>query len=127
MQKLGFETVFPIWKEDTTDLIHQFIDDGFKAVTVCVKDDPLEKDFVGRVIDKSFIDELPKQVDPCGENGEFHTFVYDGPIFSSPIPFKKGDIVYREYDSPSQPDGDVHQPENSKMGFWFCDLMPIIE
>ena len=126
MEKLGFESVFPIWKEDTTDLIHQFIDEGFKAITVCFKDDLLGKDFVGRVINKSFIDELPKRVDPCGENGEFHTFVYDGPIFSSSIPFKKGNIVYREYDSPSQPDSDVHQPENSKMGFWFCDLLPKI-
>lgn len=127
MQQLGFETVFPIWGEDTTNLIHQFMDDGFKAITVCVKDDSLGKEFAGRVIDKDFLKELPHQVDPCGENGEFHTFVYDGPIFSSPIPFKKGDIVYREYDSPSQSGGDVHQPENSKIGFWFCDLLPITE
>ena len=124
MQQFGFETVFPIWNEDTTKLIHRFIGDGFKAITVCVKDDPLGKDFTGRVIDTSFLNDLPDQVDPCGENGEFHTFVYAGPIFSSPIPFKKGDIVYREYDSPSQSDGDVHQPENSKMGFLFCDLLP---
>lgn len=75
---------FPLWKRDTTELIHEFIDLGFKTITVCVKAELLDQSFVGRVIDKTFLEELPPHVDPCGENGEFHTFVYDGPIFRNP-------------------------------------------
>lgn len=122
MENLGFEAVFPIWQNDTTELIHQFIDDGFKAITVCIKSDLLDKSFIGRVIDQDFVNDLPKNVDPCGENGEFHTFVYDAPFYSSPVPFQKGEIVYREYDAPKSDDGHSKETDPSKMGFWFCDL-----
>ncbi len=122
MKSLGFEAAFPIWKKDTTKLIRQFIDDGFKAITVCIKSDLLDKRFVGRVIDHDFVNDLPENVDPCGENGEFHTFVYDAPFYSSPIPFNKGEIIYREYDAPKSDDGHSKESDLSKMGFWFCDL-----
>jgi len=127
MHECGFESVFPIWKEDTRILIRNFIDDGFKAITVCVKENLAGKEFAGRVIDGEFINDLPDDVDPCGENGEFHTFVYDGPIFSNPVPFKKGELTFREYDAPKEDeslDGHSKETDPKKMGFWFCDLLP---
>jgi uncharacterized protein (TIGR00290 family) len=127
MKKAGLEPHFPIWKKETRRLIKQFIDDGFKAVVVCAKSEKLDRSFAGRRIDYNFLNDLPEDVDPCGENGEFHTFVYDGPIFSSSIAFKKGELIYREYDAP-KPDeqNDGHPVKNNlqKMGFWFCDLIP---
>lgn len=115
VQKCGFEAVFPIWKNDTSILMRQFIDDGFKAVAVCTSAEKLDKRFCGREIDEDFIEDLPDEVDVCGENGEFHTFVYDGPIFKNPVPFKKGEVHYREYDSPGQP--------GETSGFWYCELL----
>lgn len=124
----GFTAHFPIWKRDTTELIHEFIDLGFKTIVVCVKAELLDESFTGRVIDRDFLKDLPETVDPCGENGEFHTFVFDGPIFSSPVPFEVGEKVYREYRAPKSAD-DVCKPgDHAKplgMGFWFCDLVPV--
>lgn len=119
---------FPIWKRDTTELIHEFIDLGFKTITVCVKSELLDQSFVGRVIDKDFLKDLPSNVDPCGENGEFHTFVFDGPLFKQPIPFTLGEKVFREYQAPKDQDdncfsGTANRP--ASMGFWFCDLLPV--
>lgn len=127
MEESGFETLFPIWQRDTKELIGRFIDDGFKAIVVCAKSEKLDKSFAGRLIDQSFLDDLPDDVDPCGENGEFHTFVYDGPLFSKPVPFSKGELIYREYNSPdSDKNRDDHSivKESQKTGFWFCDLLP---
>lgn len=113
MKKLGFDCLFPIWKRDTRDLLHNFIDFGFKAITVCVND-VLGEDFLGREIDAEFINNLPSSVDPCGENGEFHTFCYDGPIFKDPVNFNLGEKVKRSYPNPAG-DGEVN--------FWFVDLV----
>ncbi len=115
LSKIGISTVFPLWKKNTKALITEFLDLGFKAVIVCASAKYFSEDFVGKTITKSLIENLPKDVDPCGENGEFHTFCYDGPIFKSPIPFTIGDKVYREYDTPNA--------KNEKTGFWFCDLI----
>ncbi len=117
----GIQCVFPIWKKDTKELIREFISAGFKAIIVCINEKFLDKSFCGRIIDKDFCNDLPSTVDSCGENGEFHTFVYDGPIFNKPIPFKKAEIVYREYHAPKNPDGYVQQP-GKNYGFYFCDL-----
>jgi uncharacterized protein (TIGR00290 family) len=76
---------FLLWKIDTTKLVEEFNRLGFKSIVVCVNEKYLDESFVGRMIDKSFIDDLPEGVDPCGENGEFHSFVFDGPIFKKPI------------------------------------------
>lgn len=111
---VGINTVFPLWKKDTKQLLDQFIDAGFKAILVCTRADCLDQTFAGRIIDRDFIKDLPSNVDPCGENGEFHTFCFDGPIFQRPIPFVKGEIVYKEYKDPTG---------NGAMGFWFCDLI----
>jgi uncharacterized protein (TIGR00290 family) len=116
---VNLEAVFPIWKRNTKQLLEDFISLGFKAILICVNASKLDQSFVGRVIDKEFINDLPEDVDPCGENGEFHTFCFDGPIFRNPIPFEVGATVYREYDAPSDKDGI------SKLGFWFCDLLCI--
>ncbi|MDB5019027.1 MAG: ATP-binding protein [Pedobacter sp.] len=113
---VNLKAVFPIWKRDTKQLLREFISLGFKAILICVNASKLDQSFIGRVIDDKFIDDLPEDVDPCGENGEYHTFCFDGPIFRNPIAYKAGAIVYREYDAPSGIDG------NSKLGFWFCDL-----
>jgi len=96
LAKVGLKGVFPIWKRSTSELAATFINLGFKAIITCVDSKFLDKSFVGRVFDKQFLSDLPAGVDPCGENGEFHSFVYDGPIFSRGITFEKGQVVLRD-------------------------------
>ena len=122
LQEAGIECVFPLWKIDTTALIKEFISSGFKAVTVCVNEQYLDKSFCGRIIDESFINDLPSNADVCGENGEFHSFVFDGPLFKQPVHFIKGEIVYREYASPKSSNGSSATSDH--YGFYFCDLLP---
>jgi uncharacterized protein (TIGR00290 family) len=93
---IGFECVFPIWGRDTHELGEFFIDSGFKAIICAVDPKKLDARFCGKEYDKKFLSEIPETVDPCGENGEFHTFVYDGPIFRKKIDVKVGEIVNRE-------------------------------
>ncbi|MBL4605937.1 MAG: diphthine--ammonia ligase, partial [Flavobacteriaceae bacterium] len=88
---VGIQGVYPLWKQDTKALLNEFLELGFKAITVCVNAKLLGEEFVGRIIDEQFIKDLPENVDVCGENGEFHTFVFDGPIFSKPVDFKLGE------------------------------------
>ena len=120
LAKVGIQGIFPIWKIPTPKLAQDFLKLGFKAITVCVNEKFLNKSFVGRVMDKTFFKDLPNNVDPCGENGEYHSFVFDGPIFQKPISFKKGDIIYRRYDPPAQNSSS----EVYDTGFWYCDLLP---
>ncbi len=96
--------LFPIWKIDTRELAARFLKDGFRAIAACIDPRKLDKSFAGRELDASFFRDLPANVDPCGENGEFHTFVFDGPIFRSAIPVQVGPIVERD-------------------SFVFCDLL----
>ena len=121
LKPYGVKCCFPLWKMDTGKTVNQFIKWGFKAIVNCVKSDLLDKSFVGREIDEQFIKSLPPNVDPCGENGEFHTFCYDGPIFSTPVKFCIGEKVYREYPAPKQ---GLKQHGKETIGFWFCDLIP---
>lgn len=97
--------LFPVWKRDTRILIRDFLELGFRAVVTCVDSRVLDQSFAGRLIDESFLSSLPDRVDPCGENGEFHSFVFDGPIFTAPVKFSLGETVLRE-------------------SFWFRDLLP---
>ncbi|HJQ10277.1 MAG TPA: hypothetical protein VJ840_04530, partial [Gemmatimonadaceae bacterium] len=92
----NFEPVFPIWGRDTTDLAREFIEQGFSARLVCVDTTQLDQSFAGREFDSSLLADLPQTTDPCGERGEFHTFVSDGPIFASVIPYGTGERVLRE-------------------------------
>lgn len=103
---LGLKCEFPIWGRDSRSLSREFIDNGFKAVVVCVDSTLLDGSFVGREFDDDFLAGLPPTVDMCGENGEFHTFVYDGPIFADRVGFDMGEITLR--------DGR----------FYYCDLLP---
>lgn len=125
---MGFEGVFPLWKIPTKDLIQEFISLGFKTVVVCVNERYLDKSFVGRIIDQQFIDDLPENVDVCGENGEFHTFCFNGPIFNKPIDFEIGEIVYRKYEKPktdaTNTACDSDDSSAYDYGFWYCDLIP---
>ena len=128
LAKIGFEAVFPLWQIPTTDLIQEFIALGFKTIVVCVNERFLDKSFVGRIIDQDFINDLPENVDLCGENGEFHTFTFDGPIFSKPIDFEIGEIVYKKYEKPKQEEStetacDTSSSDVFDFGFWYCDLI----
>ena len=96
LARVGMKGVFPIWKRDTTELARTFIGLGFRAVITCVDSNALDGKFAGRYFDNRFLSELPAKVDPCGENGEFHSFVYDGPIFSGRIRFRRGKVVLRD-------------------------------
>lgn len=118
LRKVGIKAHFPIWKKDTKDLLQNFINDGFKAILVCTNAQLLPKSFCGRVIDQTFLEDLPENVDPCGENGEFHTFCFDGPIFNKPVLFEKGEIVYKTYPAPKTE--ETNAPK--EYGFWYCDL-----
>ncbi|HVX26465.1 MAG TPA: diphthine--ammonia ligase [Parafilimonas sp.] len=120
LKQLDIDCIFPLWKKNTTELIKEFIALDFKAIAVCINENYLDKSFCGRLIDESFINDLPANVDVCGENGEFHSFVFDGPIFKQPLNFSKGEIVYKLYDAPKQ-----NNDTSTKYGFYFCDLLPI--
>ena len=106
LSEVDMSGIFPIWKRNTTELAHTFIDLGFKAVITCVDSKILPQQFAGRPFDLQFLSDLPQGVDPCGENGEFHTFVYDGPIFRAPVSCKTGEVILRDN------------------RFYFCDLIP---
>jgi uncharacterized protein (TIGR00290 family) len=107
LSRVGMKGLFPLWGRDTSELAHSFIGLGFKAVVTCVDSNLLDGAFVGREFDEQFLAELPSAVDPCGENGEFHSFVYDGPLFRGEILHKRGEIVLRD------------------SRFYYCDLTPI--
>lgn len=96
LKKVGMEAVFPLWGRSTKEVVEQFLQTGFKAIVTCVDTTQLDGSFAGLEINADFIADLPAGVDPCGENGEFHTFVFDGPIFSTPVRFSKGEIVLRD-------------------------------
>jgi len=126
LSAFNIKAVFPLWKKDTKYLLNKFIELGFKAILVCINANLLHESFAGRIIDKDFIKDLPDNVDACGENGEFHTFCFDGPIFKTPIQFTIGEIVYREYEAPENKEDNCFTPtQKTNMGFWFCDLLPI--
>lgn len=105
MGRLGMRPLFPVWGWDTTQLAQRFIADGFRARVCCVDPRQVNPDLCGREFDQRLLDDLPPGADRCGENGEFHTFVYDGPDFRSPIELTSGGVVSRD-------------------GFWYCDLIP---
>ena len=105
LAKLEMRGIFPLWKRDTSDLMASLINLGFRARTVCVDNRALGKEFVGRIIDEGFAADLPPRVDVSGENGEYHSFVYEGPIFDHPIRCQTGEIVLRDD------------------RFYFCDLV----
>lgn len=106
LAKLGMKGIFPIWGRSTTELSRSLATLGFQAITTCIDTRKLENKFAGRIIDEQFLAELPPGVDPCGENGEYHSFIFDMPNFKSRIAFTPGEKVLR---------GSF---------FYFCDLLP---
>ena len=116
LQEVNLKAVFPLWKRDSKELMKEFISVGFKAITVSISEKHLDKSFVGRELDIDFINDLPENVDACGENGEFHTFVYDGPIFKKPIEFFIGEKTKRNYTKEEKTNWDT--------SFWYIDLIP---
>jgi uncharacterized protein (TIGR00290 family) len=104
LTRIGMKGIFPLWKQSSYVLAKRFIELGFRAIITCVDSKQLDGKFCGREFDELLLSELPKTVDPCGENGEFHTFVYEGPVFTKNISFIKGEIVLRDEQ------------------FFFCDL-----
>ncbi|PCJ83976.1 MAG: ATP-binding protein [Flavobacteriales bacterium] len=123
LEPIGMQGVFPIWKQNTSVLIHEFLSHGFKTITCCVNDGYLGKSHVGKIIDEKFITELPENVDPCGENGEFHTFVFEGPLFKNPIKIEAGEKVYKPLEIKTL---DSNHPtaltKTETKGFWYCDI-----
>jgi uncharacterized protein (TIGR00290 family) len=96
MSRIEMTCIFPLWGRPTAELAGQFVDLGFRAIVVCVDTQALSPEFSGREYDKDFLKDLPAGVDPCAENGEFHTFVYDGPIFKRPVLVQRGKKVLRD-------------------------------
>ncbi|MCV6630910.1 MAG: diphthine--ammonia ligase [Flavobacteriaceae bacterium] len=128
LEEVGMDSYFPLWKKDTKEQVQEFIDLGFKAITVCVDANKLDASFVGRELDASFLNDLPAGVDPCGENGEFHTFVFDGPIFKRPVAFEIGEIVKRSYALKEEETDNCFQKTNSQPvdnAFWYADLVSV--
>ena len=103
--RAGKRGVFPLWGRDTAQLAREMVASGFRAVVVCVDPRALDPSFAGRAFDLEFLDDLPQGVDPCGENGEFHSFVWDAPMYRESIPYRTGVVVTRE-------------------GFVYCDVVP---
>lgn len=96
LQPVGLEALFPLWRVPTEELAREMIAAGLRAKVTCVDPAKLDRSYAGREFDSDFICDLPSGTDPCGENGEFHTFVYDAPVFSRPIDVRQGDVVERE-------------------------------
>ena len=106
LARIGMKALFPLWKRDTGEMARSFVQEGFRAFVCCVDTQALDGRFVGREFDERFLADLPATVDPCGENGEFHSFVFGGPIFGRPVPVQTGEITLRDE------------------RFNYCDLIP---
>jgi len=120
MAKVNMKAEFPLWKMNTTDLINDFLKQEFKTITCCVNDGYLNESWVGKEINKEFIKELPNNVDACGENGEYHTFCYEGPIFKKTIQFTIGEKIYKPLEVKTT--DNVCTSHVITKGFWFIDL-----
>ncbi len=107
LASVGLEGLFPLWGRSTAPLAAEFVSLGFRAHLVCVDTEQLGAEFAGLPFDTALLDTLPVTVDRCGERGEFHTFVFDGPIFSRPVALARGEVVLRE------------------ARFAYCDLLPV--
>ncbi|GAB2966756.1 diphthine--ammonia ligase [Hymenobacter coalescens] len=129
LARLGWRAAFPLWHKPAAEVLAEFFDLGFRAIVVCVSEQHLDASFCGRELDRDFIRDLPRTVDSCGENGEYHSFVYDAPYFSRPIALERGERVRRTYQptpaaADSQADCYHPEPDPFSAAFWYCDLLP---
>ncbi len=108
----NIEAVLPLWSENRRKLVDEFLSEGFKAVVVCVNEKYLDTSFCGRIFDENFLADLPENVDACGENGEFHTFVFDGKIFKYAVEFQIEEVYRHETTFPT---GDVSKFSYAKI------------
>ncbi|MEM7038121.1 MAG: diphthine--ammonia ligase [Bacteroidota bacterium] len=122
LAELGMEGVYPLWKEDTGELIAEFMTAGFRTYICCVNDAWFDASHVGIPLDEAFLAALPENVDVCGENGEFHSFCVGGPIFKQPVSIQIGEKVYKPLNLGPNADPDTYGPTK---GFWFCDLLMV--
>jgi len=106
------EAILPLWNENRLDLVNEFFAENFRSVVICVNEKFLPKEFCGRVFDEQFVKDLPAGVDACGENGEFHTFVFDGKLFKNPVDYKIAEIYNH---APIFPSGEA-------ASFWYAAL-----
>lgn len=120
LTEAGLSGIYPLWQIDSRVLVHDFLNLGFKTLICAANGNYFSRSVMGQTIDSDFIKSLPQQVDPCGENGEFHTFVYDGPVFSHPLNVLVGEPLDKIY-SFKILDRDGH-PKEEKIPFWFCEL-----
>ncbi|GAA3917452.1 diphthine--ammonia ligase [Hymenobacter algoricola] len=115
LASMGMQAVFPLWQRGSAAILRQYLALGFRAVVVCVNEQYLDQSFCGRLLDEEFLRDLPPGVDPCGENGEYHSFVFDAPYFAAPIAYERGELVRRTYPAPAG---------SGEAAFWYCDLLP---
>lgn len=116
VRKAGLKTYFPLWKIPVSRLVQEFSSLGFQAITCCVQSGSLGSAWIGRQLDSNFFNTLPANVDPYGENGEFHTFCFDGPIFSKPIHYSIGETVFKSIKLQKTDEVNGH-------GFYYLDLI----
>jgi uncharacterized protein (TIGR00290 family) len=121
MKAIGMNCIFPIWKKDTLWLVNDFIEKGFKTITCCINDGYLDESWCGKMIDEVFVKELPPTVDACGENGEFHTYCFEGPIFKKKINIVAGEKTYKPLEI-KLADHPTPIKDVGTKGFWFIDL-----
>lgn len=122
----GFTPIFPVWGEDTTQLAEKMIESDMRAIITALNPTKVPAEFAGRWFDAELIADLPEGVDPLGENGEFHTCVIDGPMFSSPVTAKPGKIVHREIVSASKDDDDkIHASNTTPPTYVYADVVPL--
>lgn len=126
LARIGLRALFPLWRIDSRTLIREFLELGFGSVVCCANDGWLDETAVGRCIDAEFIRTLPAHVDPCGENGEYHSFAFAGPIFRAPVRFTVGEKIYRPLEKTVTTRQPLPVPAGARptRGFWFCDLLP---
>ena len=123
LAEIGMTGIYPLWKRGSHELISEFFSLGFGTVIACTQE-RLER-IAGKQLTPELILSLPDDVDVCGENGEFHTFAFKGPIFSKEIKYKTGEKVFKEYKAPLNADDTCISVTTKKLsGFWFCDLIP---
>ena len=123
----GFTPIFPVWEEDTTLLAEKMIASGMRAIVTALNPTKVPADFAGRWFDAELLADLPDGVDPLGENGEFHTCVVDGPMFSSPVAAKPGRVVQRDIVSKKDDDDKIHTSSNTAPTYVYADVVPIDE
>lgn len=120
LSEAGMKGVYPLWKRDTSELINEFLSLGFGTVIACTQE--YLGEFAGRKINHQLISELPPDVDVCGENGEFHTFAFEGPIFKNKINYRIGEKIFKAYNAPRASNNSSF---SQTMGFWYCDLVKV--